>query len=176
MAAIEDILAWCNSERTRLSHQLEQLVSGHLRTYEKQAQANGWLEVDTTMESIERCRQYISELNAIGARYPDVTATPHVVAPPPPPPVAPPPAPPVQQVVTVDQRTAHDREEFKPDWISGWGVVKGTQPHWNCVGVYMTRTEAEAAAEQAGRGYYARWGTYNEGSKIFSSGPSFSPL
>jgi hypothetical protein len=49
MAAIEDIVAWCRAEQSRLAHQLEELQSGRLRTYEKHAQELGWLEIDTTV-------------------------------------------------------------------------------------------------------------------------------
>src|ERR1700691_5263003 len=75
MAAIEEIIAWCKQEQARLAHQLEQLQSGWLRIYEKHAQAPGWLEIDTTEQSIELCRQYISELSAIVARYPAIVPT-----------------------------------------------------------------------------------------------------
>jgi hypothetical protein len=52
-------------------------------------------------------------------------------------------------------------------------VVKGQPPKWQFSGIYATHAEANEAAAAAGEGYYARWGAYNEGSKEFTSGPSF---
>ena len=75
MAAIENIIAWAKQEQARLTQQLEELQSGRLRTYEKHAQAPGWLEIDTTEQSIELCRQYLSELSAIIALHPAIVPT-----------------------------------------------------------------------------------------------------
>jgi hypothetical protein len=169
MAAIEDIVAWCRAERTRLAQQLEQLQSGHLRTYEKLAQPPGWLEIDTTAQSIDLCRQYISELNAIVARYPEVTLV-----------AQPAPAAAPVRVATVaapaaapgPHRQLHSDQEHSW-WVNGWCVVKGQQPRWQCVGTYSTRTEAEEEAAKAGDGFYVRWGGYNEQTKEFTSGPQF---
>jgi hypothetical protein len=167
MAAIEDIVGWCRAERSRLARQLEELQSGWLRTYEKQAQEQGWLEIDTTAQSIDLCRQYISELNAIIARYPEIMSATGPAA------VAPPrgvvPAPPAQHPPL-------SRDAVHPDWLHGWGVVKGNQPKWECKGAYATRAEAEDEATKAGAGYYVRWGSYNERTKEFTSGPSFSTV
>lgn len=163
MAAIEDIVAWCRAERSRLAHQLEALQSGRLRTYEKQAQPPGWLEIDTTARSIDRCRQYISELNAIVAHHPEVIPSQA--------PVPRPTASPAAQLKPELQRDA-----VHPDWVHGWGVVKGTQPNWDCRGAYATRAEADDEAAKAGKGYYVRWGSYNERTKEFTSGPSFSSV
>jgi hypothetical protein len=167
MAAIEDIVGWCRVERLRLAHQLEELQSGWLRTYEKQAQEQGWLEIDTTAQSIDLCRQYISELNAIVARYPDVSVTPAATPLPVVPPVARPAMPP-------GEHPPLSRDAIHPDWLHGWGVVKGNQPNWDCKGAYATRTEADDEAAKAGAGYYVRWGSYNERTKEFTSGPAFS--
>jgi hypothetical protein len=174
MAAIENIIAWAKQEQARLAHQLEQLQSGQLRTYEKHAQAPGWLEIDTTEHSIELCRQYISELSAIVAQYPAIVPSE---------PVAPPPrprfVPPVRQAVAAPQPATPEEpqnllhSETHPDWMVGWGVVKGQPPRWQFAGIYRTHPEAEAAAAKAGEGYYARWGSYNARSKEFTSGPSF---
>jgi hypothetical protein len=166
MAAIEDIVAWCRAERSRLARQLEELQSGWLRTYEKQAQELGWLEIDTTVQSIDLCRQYISELSAIIARYPEImpAAGPAAVAPP-------------RGVVPVPvAHPALQRDDIHPDWQHGWGVVKGTQPKWECKGVYATRAEAEEEAAKAGLGYYARWGSYAERTGEFMSGPNFTTV
>ena len=160
MAAIEDIVAWCRAERSRLAHQIEQLQSGHLRTYEKQAQPPGWLEIDTTAQSVDLYRQYISELNAIVARYPEVN-----------PPAAPAPSPPA---ATQAEHHLPQVGVIHSGWAHGWGVVKGNQPNWDCKGAYETRAEAEEAAAKAGKGYYVRWGSYNESRKEFTSGPTFS--
>jgi hypothetical protein len=175
MAAIENIIAWAKQEQTRLAHQLEELQSGQLRTYEKHAQAPGWLEVDTTEHSLELCRQYISEFSAILAQYPAIV---------PGEPAAPPPRPrfvPPVRVVTIEPAAPTEPEaprnllhsETHPDWLVGWGVVKGQPPRWQFAGIYRTHAEADAAAAEAGEGFYARWGSYNAGSKEFTSGPSF---
>jgi hypothetical protein len=159
MAAIEDIVAWCRAERSRLTHQLEELQSGRLRTYEKQAQPPGWLEIDTTGQSIDLCRQNISELNAIVARYPEVVA-----------------ASARQPAAIQGEHHLQHVGVVHAGWLHGWGVVKGTQPNWNCKGAYATRTGAEEEAAKAGKGYYVRWGSYNERTKEFTSGPSFSTV
>ena len=169
MAAIENILAWAKQEQARLAHRLEQLQSGHLRVYEKHAQAPGWLEIDTTAPSIELCQQYISELNAIIARYPEIVPTT---------PVAPPPVPrfvpPVRQpAATTPEEHGHLQPTAHPDWVVGWGVIKGEPPRWQFEGIYASHADANEAAAKAGEGYYARWGSYNEGTKEFTSGPSF---
>src|SRR5271169_1538462 len=99
MAAIENILAWAKQEQARLAHRLEQLQSGRLRIAEKHAQTPGWLEIDTTAQTIELCQQYISELNAIIARYPEIVPTAPVAPAPVPrfiPPVVPPAAAPAR--------------------------------------------------------------------------------
>jgi hypothetical protein len=174
MAAIENIIAWAKQEQTRLTHRLEQLQSGQLRTCEKHVQGSGWLEVDTTEHSVELCRQYISELSAIVAQYPAVV---------PGEPAAPPPrprfVPPVQQPTATRQPAEPEgpqnllHSETHPDWLVGWGVVKGQPPRWQFAGIYRTHAEAEAAAAEAGEGFYARWGSYNAGRKEFTSGPGF---
>ena len=175
MAAIENIIAWAKQEQARLRHQLDELQSGQLRTYEKHAQAPGWLEIDTTEHSIELCRQYISELSAILAQYPAIVPSE---------PAAPPPRPrfvPPVRVVAIEDLTPAEPEaplnllhsDSHPDWLVGWGVVRGQPPRWQFAGIYRTHAEADAAAAAAGEGYYARWGSYNAGNKEFSSGPSF---
>ena len=68
----------------------------------------------------------------------------------------------------------HLRPTVHADWVVGWGVVKGQPPLWEFSGIYETHAAANEAAAQAGEGYYARWGSYNEGSKEFTSGPSFA--
>jgi hypothetical protein len=65
MTPIENTLAWCREERARLQQQLGQLQAGRLKTGEKRQQGMGWIDVDTTTESIERCERYIAELEAI---------------------------------------------------------------------------------------------------------------
>jgi hypothetical protein len=170
MAAIEEIIAWCKQEQSRLAHQLEQLQSGWLRTYEKHAQAPGWLEIDTTEQSIALCRQYISELSAIVARYPAIVPTA---------PVSPAPVPhfvsPVRQPAAAPAAAPSSGfpDATHPDWTNGWGVIKGQPPKWQFAGIYSTHAEANEAAAKAGEGYYARWGSYNEGTKEFTSGPQF---
>ena len=67
----------------------------------------------------------------------------------------------------------HLQPTVHPGWIVGWGVVKGEPPSWQFTGIYETHAEANEAAAEAGDGYYARWGSYNEGSKEFTSGPQF---
>jgi hypothetical protein len=168
MAAIEDIIAWCKQEQSRLAHRLEQLQSGQLRTVEKHAQAPGWFEIDTTAQSIDLYRQYISELSAIIARYPAVVPT----IPAMPPPVSP------RMVAPVPSPAASpaERRPLMPDathpgWVNGWGVVKGQPPKWQFAGIYGTHAEADEAAAKAGEGYYARWGGYSEHTKEFISGP-----
>jgi hypothetical protein len=169
MAAIEDIVAWCRAERARLAHHLEELQAGRLRTYEKREQPRGWFEIDTTRQSIDLCRQYISEFNAIVARYPEAAA----VEPP-----APAAAP--VQVATpgaparapAEHRPLHSDAEHSW-WINGWCVVKGRLPTWQCIGTYATRADAEEEAVRAGDGFYVRWGGYNERTKEFTSGPQF---
>jgi hypothetical protein len=167
MAAIEDIVAWCGAERLRLAHRLEALHSGRLRTYEKQAQPPGWLEIDTTARSIDLCREYISELNAIIARHPEIVPAATVATA----------APPRAAPATAPQEHGElQRDAIHPDWVHGWGVVKGNQSKWDCKGAYATRSEAEDEAAKAGKGYYVRWGSYNERTREFTSGPSFSAL
>jgi hypothetical protein len=65
------------------------------------------------------------------------------------------------------------RSDSHPDWVVGWGVVKGQPPRWQFIGIYRTHAEADQAAAEAGQGFYARWGSYNGGSKEFTSGPQF---
>jgi hypothetical protein len=168
MAAIENIPAWAQQERARLAHRFEELQSGRMHTFEKHAHTPGWLEVDTTTQSIELCQQYISELNAIIARYPAVVPTE---------PVAPPPVPrfipPVPRPAISPEEHRRPMPAIHPDWVVGWGVVKGQPPRWVLAGIYGSHAEADEAAAKAGDGYYARWGSYNEGSKEFTSGPQF---
>lgn len=187
MAAIENIIAWAKHEQARLTHQLGELQSGRLRTYEKHAHNPGWLEVDTTEHEIELCRHYLSELSAIVALHPAVVATepaapplvPRFIPPRPQPapphdPPTPPPAP-----ITLGQGEHEPprnllKSDSHPDWLVGWGVVKGQPPRWQFAGIYRTHAEADQAAAEAGAGFYARWGSYNDGSKEFTSGPTFA--
>ncbi len=69
MLPIDNTLRWCREERQRLQQQLEQLQTGRLRIGEKRQEGMGWIDVDTTAESIERCRRYIAELEAILAEH-----------------------------------------------------------------------------------------------------------
>jgi hypothetical protein len=173
MAAIENIIAWAKHEQARLTQQLAELQAGQLRTYEKHAQPPGWLEVDTTEHTIEICRHYLSELSAIVALHPAVVPSE---------PAAPPPAPrfipprPSAPADTPARREAEARlhPAIHADWVVGWGVVKGQPPRWTFAGIYSTHSEANEAAVEAGDGYYARWGSYNSGSKEFTSGPAFA--
>lgn len=193
MATIENIIAWAKHEQTRLSQQLAELIAGRLRTCEKHAQAPGWLEVDTTEHTIELCRHYLSELSAIIALHPAVVPSE---------PAAPPPVPrfiPPRPQPHAEEQPPHAQPELPPmppappemhpghpemhghlqhmghaDWVVGWGVVKGQPPSWVFAGIYPTHAEADEAAAKAGNGYYARWGSYNEGRKEFTSGPSFA--
>ena len=179
MAAIENILAWATHEQARLTRQLEDLQAGHLRTFEKHEQSPGWFEVDTTEHTIELNRLYISELNAIIARYPEIEPTV---------PAAPPPAPrfvpPVRQAPSIAEAVGklprENRLAQAPDpdreVLVGWGVVKGQPPRWLVVGLYYSHAAANDAAAEAGDGYYARWGSYNHGNRQFSSGPGFERL
>jgi hypothetical protein len=174
MAAIENIIAWAKHEQVRLTARLAELQSGYLRIVEKHAHLPGWLEIDTTEHSIEVCRQYLSELNAIIALHPAVVPTA---------PAAPAPVP--RFIAPVQQPTAEAPAEtplprrnlmhsdIHPDWLVGWGVVKGQPPGWELAGIYASHDEANEAAAEAGEGFYARWGSYNPGSKEFTSGPSF---
>jgi len=176
MAAIENIIAWAKDEQARLTHRLEQLLSGRLHIVEKHAQAPGWLEIDASAHEIELCRHYLSELSAIIALHPAIVPTT---------PAAPPPAPrfvpPAPQPATVPEEHpnhpemhGHLQHTAHADWVVGWGVVKGQPPRWTFAGIYPTHAEADEAAAKAGAGYYARWGSYNEGRKEFTSGPQFA--
>ena len=60
MAALENILAWCKEERARLLDQIVQLEAGTLRTYEKHVHPPGWIEIDTTEQSIDLYKHIIS--------------------------------------------------------------------------------------------------------------------
>lgn len=196
MAAIENIIAWAQEERTRLTRRLAELQSGHLHTYEKHAQAPGWLEVDTTQHEVELCRHYLSELSAIIALHPSVVPS-EPAAPPPVPRFIPPrpqphpeahPQPQDQsrpQPVPLPEARPEDhpghpemhghlQQTVHADWVVGWGVVKGQPPRWTFAGIYPTHAEANEAAAEAGSGYYARWGSYNERRKEFTSGPQFA--
>lgn len=176
MAAIENIIAWAKQEQARLTEQLAELQSGRLRTYEKHAHSPGWLEVDTTEHTIELCRHYLSELSAIMALHPAIVPT-QPAAPPPEPRFIPP------QPQLAPQPEAHPRhpemhghlqQAVHADWVVGWGVVKGQPPRWTFAGIYPTHADAAEAAAKAGEGYYARWGSYNERRKEFTSGPQFA--
>jgi hypothetical protein len=176
MATIENIIAWAKHEQARLTQQLAELQSGRLRTYEKHAQAPGWLEVDTTEHTAELCRQYLSELSAIIALHPAVVPT-QPAAPPPAPRFIPPqplPAAQPEEHPNHPEMHGHLREAIHADWVVGWGVVKGQPPSWTFAGIYPTHSEADEAAAKAGDGYYARWGSYNERRKEFTSGPQFA--
>ncbi len=59
-----------------------------------------------------------------------------------------------------------------PGWVQGWGVIKGSPPNWHFAGIYETRAEALAAAQQAGPGYDVQWGSYDERNNEFVSGNS----
>lgn len=179
MAAIENIIAWAKGEQARLAQQLAELQEGRLRTYEKHPQPPGWLEIDTTEHTIELCRHYLSELSAIIALHPAVVAT----EPAAPPPARFVPAPPQPQPQPAGHREDHPAQQemqgrLRPaihaDWVVGWGVVKGQPPRWTFAGIYSTHAEADEAAAKAGEGYYARWGSYNERRKEFTSGPQFA--
>ncbi|HWB50692.1 MAG TPA: hypothetical protein VG651_16405 [Stellaceae bacterium] len=179
MAAIENILAWAKQEQTRLAQRLEQLQSGRLHVVEKHAQPPGWLEVDATAQSIELCQLYLSELSAIIALNPEVVPTEPAAPPltprfiPPQPPATaqtPPPPSPARNLL---HGLLHTGAAQHADWVLGWGVVKGQPPRWEFAGIYETHAEASEAAAAAGEGYYARWGSYNQGSQEFTSGPQF---
>lgn len=186
MAAIENIIAWAKREQERLTHRLAALQTGHLRTCDRHAHHPGWLDVDTTEHEIELCRHYLSELSALVALHPDVVPT-EPAAPPLVPRLIPPRPQPSPAQAAAD--TAHEpphweaeaepprnllHSDVHPDWLVGWGVVKGQPPRWQFAGIYRTHGEANAAAAQAGDGYYARWGSYNAGTKEFTSGPQFA--
>lgn len=194
MAAIENIIAWAKHEQGRLTRQLTELQAGRLRTYEKHAQAPGWLEVDTTEHTAELCRHYLSELSAIIALHPSVVPT-EPAAPPPVPrfippqpqpqpeaqpqphaplPFAAPPPAPEEEHSNHPEVHGHLQQAVHADWVVGWGVVRGQPPRWTFAGIYPTHAEANEAAAEAGDGYYARWGSYNEHRKEFTSGPSFA--
>lgn len=66
---LDDLLAWCRSEREALQDQLRLLESGVMKTGEHRL---GSLPRDTTAESIARARRQIEELDKILARHPDV--------------------------------------------------------------------------------------------------------
>ncbi|HXC27042.1 MAG TPA: hypothetical protein VNV38_03735 [Stellaceae bacterium] len=173
MAAIENIIAWAQQEQVRLTQQLAELQAGRLRTCEKHAQAPGWLEVDTTEHTIEHCRHYLSELSAIIALHPAVVPT-EPAAPPPTPQFIPPRPQPAEEHPGHPEIHGHLQQAIHADWVVGWGVVKGQPPRWTFAGIYPTHAEANEAAAEAGAGYYARWGSYNERRKEFTSGPSFA--
>lgn len=177
MAAIENIIAWAKHEQERLMQQLHDLQSGRLRTFEKHDQSPGWLEIDTTEHTIELTCLYISELNAIIALHPTVEPT--IPAAPRPIPRF---VPPTRETATIADAVAHmPRENLldRPptpeggDMVVGWGVVKGQPPRWLVVGLYNRHAHANEVAVEAGDGYYARWGTYNRGTRHFSSGQGF---
>jgi hypothetical protein len=169
MAALENIVAWCKEERIRLLDQIAQLEAGTLRTYEKHVHPPGWIEIDTTEQSIDLYKHYIGELSAFISHFPAITPTV---------PVEPTPVrrfhlpfSAKREAPTPELRV--DTSEVHPDWVNGWGVVKGQPPRWLFVGIYASHAEANEAAANAGDGYYTRWGSYNEGRKQFSSGPAF---
>ena len=66
---LDDLLAWCRSEREALQDQLRLLESGVMKTGEHRL---GSSPRDTTAESIARARRQIEELDKILARHPDV--------------------------------------------------------------------------------------------------------
>ena len=169
MAAIENIIAWAKHEQARLTQQLAELQAGRLRTYEKHAQPPGWLEVDTTEHTAELCRHYLSELSAIVALHPAVVPTEPAA-----PPLTPRFVPPQPPAAAAAGELSRLHPAVHADWVVGWGVVKGQPPRWTFAGIYATHAEANDAAAKAGEGYYARWGSYNEGRKEFTSGPSFA--
>ena len=194
MAAIENIIAWAKHEQERLTLRLAELQAGRLRTYDRHAQPPGWLEIDTTEHETELCRHYLSELAAIVALHPAVVPSAPAAPPPmprfiPPRPQPhpeaqahadarpqfpePPPAPP-EEHPNHPEMHGHLQHMAHADWVVGWGVVKGQPPRWTFAGIYPTHAEANEAAKKAGEGYYARWGSYNEGRKEFTSGPSFA--
>jgi hypothetical protein len=174
MAAIENIIAWAKQEQARLTQRLAELQEGRLRTYEKHPQPPGWLEIDTTEHTIELCRHYLSELSAIVALHPAVVATEPAAPPPRFVPAPPQPAAPREDASAHQEGHGRLRPAMHADWVVGWGVVKGQPPRWTFAGIYPTHAEANEAATKAGEGYYARWGSYNERRKEFTSGPQFA--
>jgi hypothetical protein len=65
---MDNLLAWCRTERVNLQRQLELMESGIMRTGEYRA---GSPPRDTTTESIDRVRHSIIELDQILARRSD---------------------------------------------------------------------------------------------------------
>jgi hypothetical protein len=59
LAAPERFIAWCKQEQASIEQQLELMESGKVRTGEDIGA--GW--VDTTVESIERAKARLAELN-----------------------------------------------------------------------------------------------------------------
>jgi len=63
-----------------------------------------------------------------------------------------------------------------PGWVQGWAVYKSTGWRSKFVGVFETRQEAQAAAEDAGKGYEVRWGSYDEREKDFLTSEPFESI
>jgi transcriptional regulator with XRE-family HTH domain len=62
-----EMAMWAIEQRLQLEQQLEMFESGRMTTGEKRRQGNGWIDVDTTAEAIDRVRAHIAQLDAVAA-------------------------------------------------------------------------------------------------------------
>jgi hypothetical protein len=64
-----EMAIWAIERRIGLERELEMLESGKMSTGEKRRQGNGFVDVDTTAESIKRVRTHIAELDIMVADH-----------------------------------------------------------------------------------------------------------
>lgn len=67
MTLIEQIVAWCKSERESLLRQIELMESGTLTTRSSHGPSRKM--VDTTQDSIADCKRQLAEIEPLLARY-----------------------------------------------------------------------------------------------------------
>jgi hypothetical protein len=70
MSLFSDFISWSRKERASLIYRTELMESGKLQTYYEDR--NKPAAVDTTVESLERAKHQLAELDALLARYPEV--------------------------------------------------------------------------------------------------------
>ncbi len=64
------------------------------------------------------------------------------------------------------------RDPINPGWVRGYAVVSLPDRPWSFRGIFETRREAEAAAQEAGADYRVVFGTNRHGSDDFVEGMS----
>jgi len=69
MSLFGDFISWSRKERVTLIHRTELMESGKLPTYDDRSEPGA---IDTTVESIERAKHQLAELDALLARYPEM--------------------------------------------------------------------------------------------------------